>query len=49
MVENAVSYAKKSFLRGRPINRFEEFAPAAQLWLETVPTCACTPRRKSSR
>lgn len=36
MVENAVSYVKKSFLRGRPINRFEELAPAAQLWLETV-------------
>ena len=35
-MENAVAYVKKSFLAGREINRFEELAPAAGLWLETV-------------
>lgn len=36
IVENAVSYVKKSFLAGRQLNRFEELKPAASLWLETV-------------
>lgn len=36
IVENAVSYVKKSFLRGRQITRFDELNPAVKLWLETV-------------
>ncbi len=36
IVENAVSYVKKSFLRGRQITRFDELGPAVKLWLETV-------------
>lgn len=31
IVENAVAYVKKSFLSGRPINAFEELAPAVGL------------------
>jgi transposase len=36
IVENAVSYVKKSFLSGREITRFDELNPAVQLWLETI-------------
>lgn len=36
IVESAVAYIKSNFLRGRTINAFEELAPAASLWLETV-------------
>lgn len=36
IVENAVSYVKKSFLRGRQITRFDELGPAVKLWLETI-------------
>ena len=36
IVENAVSYVKKSFLQGREMTRFEELNPAVQLWLDTV-------------
>jgi transposase len=36
IVENAVAYVKRSFLSGREITRFEELAPAVNLWLETV-------------
>ena len=36
IVENAVSYVKKSFLAGRQITRFEELNPAVKLWLDTI-------------
>lgn len=36
IVENAVSYVKKSFLSGRQITRFDELNPAVKLWLETI-------------
>jgi transposase len=36
IVENAVSYVKKSFLAGREITRFAELNPAVKLWLETI-------------
>src|SRR5690606_41018571 len=36
IVENAVSYVRKSFLSGRQITRFDELNPAVKLWLETI-------------
>lgn len=41
IVENAVAYVKKSFLAGRQIGRFEELAPAVELWLDTVANVRC--------
>ena len=36
IVENAVGYIKKNFLRGRQINEFDSLNPAARLWLDTT-------------
>ncbi len=36
IVENAVSYVKRSFLAGRQITRFEELNPAVKLWLAGI-------------